>query len=248
MSYQELSKQLHHLRLSGMANALELQVNQPNTYDELSFFERIEMMVSSEATYRDNRKTQRLIQQAKLRLSAHLNRIDYDKPRGLTKDRIAQLSNLDWIRSRLNILVEGPTGTGKTFLACAIGMHCCEQGFSVRYYRSARLFESLTIAHGDGTFAKLLAQLAKFDVLIIDDWGLDELTQTQRNDLLEIMEDRHGNCSTIVTSQLPIKHWHKVIGDPTLADAILDRLLHNSHILKLKGESLRKNAKVIDQL
>ena len=153
---------------------------------------------------------------------------------------MAQLLQLDWVRQHRNLLIEGPTGTGKTFIACALGQTICEQGMSVRYFRASRLFETLTIAHGDGSFGKLLTQLAKTDCIIIDDWGLDVLSQKQRNDLLEIMEDRHGNGATLITSQLPIQHWHEAIGDPTLADAILDRLLHNAHKIQLKGESMRK--------
>ena len=243
-----LPEQLRTLRLTGMADALSQQLDQPNTYEELGFRERLSLLVNSEATCRDNRKITRLLKQAKLRLNAQPADIDYRAQRGLHKDTIAQLLQLDWIRQHRNLLIEGPTGTGKTFLACALGQHACEQGISVRYYRASRLFESLTIAHGDGSFGKLLTQLAKTDLLIIDDWGLQILAQTQRNDLLEIIEDRHGRGATLITSQLPIPHWHEAIGDPTLADAILDRLLHNTHKIKLKGESMRKKQANIDLL
>jgi len=241
-------QQLQTLRPTGMAEALSQQIDQPNTYEELGFRERLSLLVNSEATCRDNRKITRLLKQAKLRLNAQPADIDYRAQRGLHKDSIAQLLQLDWIRQHRNLLIEGPTGTGKTFLACALGQHACEQGISVRYYRASRLFETLTIAHGDGSFGKLLTQLAKTELLIIDDWGLQILTQTQRNDLLEIIEDRHGRGATLITSQLPIPHWHEAIGDPTLADAILDRLLHNAHKIKLKGESMRKKQANIDSL
>jgi len=241
-------QQLQTLRLTGMAEALSQQIDQPNTYEELGFRERLSLLVNSEATCRDNRKITRLLRQAKLRLNAQPADIDYRAQRGLHKDSIAQLLQLDWIRQHRNLLIEGPTGTGKTFLACALGQYSCEQGISVRYYRASRLFESLTIAHGDGSFGKLLTQLAKTELLIIDDWGLQILTQTQRNDLLEIIEDRHGRGATLITSQLPIAHWHEAIGDPTLADAILDRLLHNAHKIKLKGESMRKKQDNVDLL
>ncbi len=241
-------QQLHSLRLTGMAEALSQQIDQPNTYEELGFRERLSLLVNSEATCRDNRKITRLLKQAKLRLNAQPADIDYRAQRGLHKDTIAQLLQLDWIRQHRNLLIEGPTGTGKTFLACALGQHACEQGISVRYYRASRLFESLTIAHGDGSFGKLLTQLAKTELLIIDDWGLQILAQTQRNDLLEIIEDRHGRGATLITSQLPIPHWHEAVGDPTLADAILDRLLHNTHKIKLRGESMRKKQANIDLL
>ena len=240
MTHSQTLQQLNHLRLTGMAEALATQIDQPNTYEDLGFLERLSLLVNNEATCRDNRKITRLLRQAKLRINAQPADIDYRARRGLHKDTMAQLLQLDWVRQHRNLLIEGPTGTGKTYLACALGQTSCEQSLSVRYFRASRLFETLTIAHGDGSFGKLLAQLAKTDLLIIDDWGLDVLTQQQRNDLLEIMEDRHGCGATLITSQLPISHWHEAIGDPTLADAILDRLLHNTHKIQLKGESMRK--------
>jgi len=241
-------EQLHSLRLTGMADALSQQLNQPNTYEELGFLERLSLLVNSESTCRDNRKITRLLKQAKLRLNVQPVDIDYRVRRGLNKDTMAQLLQFDWIHQHRNLLIEGPTGTGKTFLACALAQNACERGISVRYYRSSRLFETLTIAHGDGSFGKLLAQLAKTELLIIDDWGLEVLTRQQRTDLLEVMEDRHGGGSTLITSQLPLPHWHEAIGDPTLADAILDRLLHNAHKIKLKGESMRKKQADVDVL
>jgi len=248
MNYQNTLQTMSHLRLTGMADALTQQIEQPNTYEELGFLERLALLINQESTCRDNRKITRLLRQAKLRLNAHPTDIDYSVNRGLNKDSMAQLLSLDWIKRHSNILIEGPTGTGKSFIACALGQTVCEHGFSVRYYRSSRLFEALTTAHGDGSFGKLLIQLAKTDVLIIDDWGLDKLNQRQRNDLLEVMEDRHGRGATIITSQLPITHWHEAIGDPTLADAILDRLLHNAYKIKLKGESMRKKHANLDAL
>lgn len=243
---QHTLQQLHSLRLTGMASALSRQLDQPTTYEELGFLERLKLLVNSEATCRDNRKITRLLKQAKLRLNAQAADIDYRARRGLHRDTIAQLLQLDWIRHHRNLLIEGATGTGKTFLACALGQSACEHGISVRYFRASRLFEMLTIAHGDGSFGKLLAQLAKTELLIIDDWGLDVLTQQQRNDMLEIMEDRHGRGATLITSQLPTPHWHEAIGDPTLADAILDRLLHNAHKLQIQGESMRKKQAEVD--
>lgn len=241
MNTQQTLQQLNSLRLTGMAQSLSLQLDQPNTYEDLGFMERLAIRVNNEATCRDNRKISRLLKQAKLRLNAQPAEIDYRARRGLHKDTMAQLLQLDWIRHHRNLLIEGPTGTGKTFLACALGQTACEQALSVRYYRASRLFETLTMAHGDGSFGKLLTQLAKTDLLIIDDWGLDVLSQRQRNDLLEIIEDRNGCGATLMTSQLPITHWHEAIGDPTLADAILNRLLHNAHKIQLQAESMRKN-------
>jgi DNA replication protein DnaC len=247
MNHTQTLQQLHSLRLTGMADAFSQQLDQPNTYEELGFIERLSLLVNSEATCRDNRKITRLLRQAKLRLHAQPADIDYQARRGLHKDTMAQLLQLDWVRHHRNLLIEGPTGTGKTFLACALGQSICEHGLSVRYYRASRLFETLTMAHGDGSFGKLLTQLAKTDCLIIDDWGLDVLSQQQRNDLLEIMEDRHGQGATLITSQLPVSHWHEAIGDPTLADAILDRLLHTATKIQLKGESMRKKQAIANQ-
>lgn len=240
MSQQQSLKQLRSLNLSGMAQALETQWSQPQTYDDISFDERIGMMIHQEMTSRANKKLQRLLKAARFKEDAHLYDIDYTHPRGLQKSQIAALQSGEWIAKRQNLVITGPTGCGKTFLACAIGHHACHQDNSVRYFRATRLFEALTLSHGDGSYLKLINQIAKTDLLIVDDWGLETLTQSQRNDLLEIMEDRHGSKSTIVTSQLPTTKWHSYIGDATLADAILDRLLHNAHKLKLSGESMRK--------
>lgn len=246
MNTQQLIDVLRDLRLPGIVDALEQQLQQPNTYSELSFTERLALLVNNEKTARHNKKIIRLIKQAKFRLNASLNDVDYSPKRGLRKDVIAQLSQPDWISQHRNLLIEGATGTGKTFLANAIGRHCCEQGFSVRYYRTRRLFDAMAIAHGDGSYRRLLTHLAKTDLLIIDDWGLEPMKAAQRYDLLEIMEDRHGNSATLIASQLAPTHWHDVIGDPTLADAILDRLLHNAHKLKLEGDSMRKKQALVD--
>ena len=233
-------QQLRQLKLTGLADALELQFNQPNSYDELCFAERIALMIEQEITSRHDKRLQRLLKAAHFKVTARTADIDYRHPRGLKQSTIAGLQSNNWINRSQNIVLTGPTGCGKTYLACALGHHACHQGYRVRYYRATRLFEALTISHGDGSYLKLLAQIAKVDVLIIDDWGLEPLSQSQKNDLLEIMEDRHSSKSTIFTSQLPLTKWHDFIADPTLADAILDRLLHNAHKLPLKGESMRK--------
>jgi DNA replication protein DnaC len=231
---------LRTLKLTGMAEGLEQQQAQPSTHEELGFDERLALLVDREATYRNNNKVARLLKIAKLKLQAYPEDIDYRHPRGLQKSQFADLLSSHWIHQHHNVLITGPTGCGKTYLGCVLATQACRHGLSVRYFRTSRLLETLNIAHGDGRFAKLITQLAKTDLLILDDWGLEKMTLGQRNDLLEIMEDRHGLKSTLITSQLPIIQWHKAIGDATLADAILDRLLHNSHKLTLKGESMRK--------
>ena len=231
---------LRSLKLTGMAEGLEQQLAQPATHAELGFEERLALMVDRETTHRNNNKVARLLKAARLKLKAHPEEIDYQHPRGLHRSEFADLLSSRWIHQHQNVLITGPTGCGKTWLGCALANQACRHGLSVRYFRTSRLLESLSIAHGDGRFAKLIQQLAKTDLLVLDDWGLEKMTLSQRNDLLEIMEDRHGQRSTLITSQLPIGQWHKAIGDATLADAILDRLLHNSHKLNLKGESMRK--------
>ena len=231
---------LRSLKLTGMADSLEQQLSQPSTHEELGFEERLALLVDRETSYRHNNKISRLLKAAKLKLQAHPEDIDYRHPRDLNKSQFADLLSNQWIHQLHNVLITGPTGCGKTYLGCVLATQACRHGLSVRYFRTSRLLETLSIAHGDGRFPKLVQQLAKTDLLVLDAWGLEKMSLSQRNDLLEIMEDRHGLHSTLITSQLPITQWHKTIGDATLADAILDRLLHNSHKLKLKGESMRK--------
>jgi DNA replication protein DnaC len=231
---------LRSLKLTGMANGLEQQLAQPATHEELGFEERLALLVDRETTYRSNNKVTRLLKAARLKLQANPEDIDYRHPRGLQKSQLADLLGCHWLHQHHNVLITGPTGCGKTYLGCVLATQACRQGLSVRYYRTSRLLGALSVAHGDGRFPRLIQQLAKTDLLVLDDWGLEKMSLSQRNDLLEIMEDRHGFSSTLITSQLPIEQWHKAVGDATLADAILDRLLHNSHKIKLKGESMRK--------
>lgn len=231
--------QLHRLRLNGMADAFAQQLQQPDT-QALSFEERFSLLVDRELTERENRRLTRLLQLARLKQPACVEDIDYKHRRGLERSLMATLVTGDWIRAHHNLHLTGSTGTGKSWLACALGHQACRQGLSVRYERVPRLLDSLRIARADGTFSKRLAQLAKTDLLILDDFGLKPITQSERHDLLEIIEDRHATRSTLITSQLPIAHWHEYLGEPTVADALLDRLLHNSYKLELKGESMRK--------
>jgi DNA replication protein DnaC len=239
MLIQQTREHLHTLRLTGMLQALDEQLAQP-AMAELSFEERLAMLVDREILYRENRRLERLLKAARLRVGACVEDIDYRHPRGLEKPRMASLITLDWVRQSLNLCLTGPTGCGKTWLACAFGNEACRRGFSVRYLRLPRLFEMLRIAHGDGSYTKLMNQWLKTDLLILDDWGIQKVSAAQRNDLMEVIEDRHGRRSTLIASQLPTEHWHEYIGEATIADAILDRLLHGAHRLNLTGESLRK--------
>jgi len=245
MLNQQTREQLRTLKLTGMLDALEQQLAQPQTHD-LSFDERLALLVEQEVLHRENRRLTRLLKAAKLRIHAGVEDIDYRHPRGLEKPRMAALASCDWIRQSHNLCITGPTGCGKTWLACALGNQACRRGLSVRYLRLPILFEQLRIAHGDGSYVRLMGQLLKTDLLILDDWGIQKLTTAQRNDLMEVIEDRHGRRSTLIASQLPVDHWHEYLGEATLADAILDRLLHGSHRLNLTGESMRKVQASVD--
>ena len=237
---QHTQTQLRQLKLTGMADALRRQDELPNQYDSLSFAERLQLLVDHEELIREQRKQQRLLKGAKLKLNASAKAIDYTYPRGLKQSQFAALLSGGWIHKHQNVLFTGPCGCGKTYLACALAEAACMSGYSAKYYRLSRLLLELTQAKADGTYRKLLQQLAKLDLLILDDWGLEPFEAAQRNDLMEIMDDRHGLSSTIIISQLPTEEWYRAIGDNTLADAILDRLMHNAHRIKLKGESMRK--------
>lgn len=238
MLNQHTLDKLRTLKLTGMADAFAEQLTQPLTHD-FSFEERFSLLVDREATYRENRRLTRLLQLARLKQSACVEDIDYKHRRGLDRAQMAQLVTCDWIRARHNLHITAPTGCGKSWLACALGNQACRYGLSTRYERVSRLLEDLRIARGDGSYGKRLAWLAKFDLLILDDFGLKPLAAQERHDLLEVVEDRHGSRSTLVTSQLPIASWHEYINEPTVADALLDRLLNHAHRLELKGESLR---------
>ncbi len=227
------------LGLAGMAKAFEEQRSSPDL-GALSFEERVAIMADREAAERDTKRMTARLKFAALRQDACVEDIDLRTPRGIDRALLARLVAGDWIDRRQNCLITGPTGVGKSWLACALGHKACRDGRSVFYQRVPRLFEALAMARGDGRHARLLKTLARTDLLILDDWGLSGLSQAQRIDLLEILEDRNGRGSTLVTSQIPVEQWHEVIGDPTLADAILDRLVHNAHRLNMTGDSMRK--------
>ncbi len=239
MLHHPTLEKLQTLRLSGMYKALIEQMKLPEV-DTLSFEERLGLLADRELTERENRRLKTCLSQAKLKHNACLEDIDYRAPRGLDKALMLELGSCRWIHDRLNLIINGPTGVGKTWIACALAQKACREGYKALYLRLPRLFEQLSLAHGDGRFPKLMATFAKTDLIILDDWGLAKLTAEQRRDLLELLDDRHGHRSTLVTAQLPVNHWHEVIGDPTLADAILDRLIHNAYRINLKGESMRK--------
>lgn len=240
MIHQQTVERLRTLRLTAMADALATQADQPDVQG-LSFEERLGLLVDQEWTYRDNRRLARHLKEAKLRVAACIEDIDYAHPRGLDRSVVRSLATCGWLRSHQNAIVTGPTGVGKTFVACALANAGCRQGFSSRYYRVPRLLSELATARGDGSFPRLLGRLARIHLLVLDDWGITPLSAQEARDLLEVIDDRCQTHSTIVATQLPIDQWHGVIADQSVADAILDRLVHNSHKLILKGESMRKS-------
>jgi DNA replication protein DnaC len=244
MLLEQTMEQLRELKLYGVIAALEQQINTIESH-QLSFEERFSLLIDREIMDRGNRRITDLLRRARLRHLACVEDIDYQHPRGLEKSKMAVLTSCDFIRHHQNLLITGPTGCGKSWLACAIGQQACRQRLSVRYIRMAKLLEELRISHSDGTYIKLLNHLAKFELLILDDFGLDSLNRQDQLDLLELIEDRYQLKSTLMTSQLPIKHWHEYIGEPTVADAVMDRLISQSHQLELKltGDSMRKDKK-----
>lgn len=243
MMTQHTLTQMKSLKLDGMARAFEEQLSTP-TAESLPFEERVGLLLDREVNSRDAKRLDRLLKSARLKFpQACLEDVDYRASRGLDRRLLATLAGGDWIRQGHNLILTGPTGVGKTWLACALCQQAARLGFSALYLRTPRVFEELRIAHGDGSFSRRLAQLAKTDVLLLDDWALSPLDPAGRADLLEILDDRVGIRSTLITSQLPPEHWHGYLNDPTLADAILDRIIHGAYKITLKGESLRKNPK-----
>lgn len=240
MMMEPTLERLRALRLGAMADAWVRQ-QQDARAQELDFDSRLAMLVEAEHLARDNKRLSRALREAKLRMtSACIEDIDYGPKRELDRGLVRQLGTGAWIANHANVIITGATGTGKSYVACALAQQACRAGYRALYRRLPRLLHELALAHAEGSYARLLGRLAKIDVLVLDDWGLAPLRDQERRDLLEILEDRHGCRSTIVTSQLPVEKWHDFLADPTIADALLDRLVHNAHRLKLKGPSRRR--------
>jgi DNA replication protein DnaC len=234
---------LQHLRamkLDGMAQAFQEQLEM-NNLGTLSFEERLGLLVDRELTSRDNRSLARRLKNARLKQQASLEDLDYQHPRNLDAKLVRTLASCLWLKDHRNLIITGPTGVGKSYLACAFAQQACRQGYSAYYSQTSRLLQELQLAKADGRYFKLLAQLAKTDLLVLDDWGLEGPNAEQRRILLDLLDDRYDNRSTLISSQLPTDLWHNFLADPTLADAILDRILHNAYRLELKGESMRKS-------
>ena len=242
MLQQPTLDKLQELKLPGMLKAYQEQLQRPDS-QALSFDERLGLLVDRELTERANRRLSTRLRFARLRQEACLEDIDFRHPRGLDRAVLLSLADGRWIAHHDNCVIVGPTGSGKTYLACALAQQACREGYSVRYLRLPRLLSELAIAHGDGRYPRVLAALARMELLVLDDWGTAALAPEQCRELLEILEDRYQRRSTLVASQLPVANWHEYLGDPTIADAILDRLIHNAHTITLKGESMRKRNK-----
>ena len=240
MLTQQTLEKMNVMKLAAMAEAFEQQLGS-GEHAKLSFEERVGLLVDCEWTAREQRKLTRRLRVAKPRYSsASLEDVDFKHPRGLNRQHVLSLGSCSWIQDQHNVVITGPTGSGKTYLACAFVERACRRGFTARYVRMPRLLHEVAVGRGDGSYTRLLARLAKLDLLAIDDWLLAPLRDAERRDLMEVIEDRSEQASTLITSQLPVKDWHGVIGDPNQADAICDRLLHNAHRIELKGHTKRQ--------
>jgi DNA replication protein DnaC len=243
MLNEQTFDKLYGLKLFGMAEGFKEQIQQPALRD-LSFEERFGLLVDRQWTFKEDCRLQRLLKEAKLKLNACAEDIDYKHPRNIDKSMMMNLLSCHWIQKYQNVIISGPTGVGKTFLACALAQKACRQGYRVFYIRLSKLLYHLALSKADGSYPKTMRKLLKTQLLVLDDFGLAPLSDPERRDLLEVIEDRHGTSATLLTSQLPIENWHEHIGDPTIADAILDRLIHNAHCINLKGGSMRKKLKL----
>jgi len=239
MLMEQAIEKMNAMKLFGMRDALSEQM-ELSSYDSLSFEERVGMLIDREWIDRENRKLERRMKAAKLKIGASMEDIDYRASRGLDASLMRSLADCRWVVSHSTVLVVGPTGTGKTYLSCALADQAMRKGYSALYFRAPRLFSALLMARADGSWPRFLSRLEKADVLVVDDFGLSPLTDGERRQFLEVLEDRHSSKSTIMASQLPVSSWHDVIGEPTVADAILDRLVHNAHRIEMKGASMRK--------
>lgn len=242
MLHEQTMHKLYAMKLNGMAEAYEEQLQQSQMGD-LPFEDRFTMLVERQWIWKENRALTRRLKYAGLKLDACIEDIDYRHPRGLKRSTIEHLATCEWVKYHQNCIVTGPTGAGKTFIGCALAHQACREGYRALYFYVPKLFRELAMAHVDGRITKLLKKIEKAAVLVIDDWGLATLKHHQYRDFLEIMDDRHGSGATLITSQFPTSSWHDLIGDPTVADAILDRLVHNAHKIELTGESMRKKRK-----
>ena len=239
MLNQQTIEKLHLMKLHGLADAFRAQLEITEA-SQLSFEERFALLVDQQWLWKENRALDRRLRAAHLKERGVIEDFDYQHPRGLDRKLVRTLSSSDWVRQHQNLLLLGPTGIGKTWLSCALAQKACRDGFSVLHKRTAELFRELAVAHADGSIGRVLLRLSRTDVLLLDDFAMAPLKDSERRDLLEICDDRYQRRSLILTSQMPVAHWHEQIGDPTIADSILDRLIHNAYRIELKGESLRK--------
>ena len=240
MLNQPTLDKMHAMKMTGMAEALQQQLDS-RSFNKLSFEERLGMLLDAEYAAREQRKLTRRLQRAKLRQpSACIEDIDFKTRRGLKRQALMALARCDWIDDALNVVITGPTGTGKTYLTCALANKACRSGFTAYYVRGAQLPQDMTVTRGDGSYPRLLRRITRTHLLVIDDWLLTPFTATERREILEVIEDRHERASTLIASQLPISAWHEALGEPTLADSICDRLIHAAHKIELKGRSMRE--------
>jgi DNA replication protein DnaC len=239
MLNQQTVEKMNAMKLSGMVDALKLQLGSAE-HTRLSFDERLGLLVDAEWVAREQRKLTKRLRTAKLRYPASLEDVDFKHPRSLDRQQVLSLGNCGFIDQRHNLLITGPTGIGKSYLACAFVERACRRGHNAAYVRFPRLLQQLAVARGDGSYVRILDRLARLDLLAIDDWLLAPLRDSERRDLVEVIEDRSERASTLIAAQLPVKEWHASIGDPNLADSICDRLLHNAHRIELKGPSMRR--------
>jgi DNA replication protein DnaC len=239
MLNQPTIEKLQTMKLFGMADAFRAQLESTDI-SQLSFEERFALLVDQQWLWKENRALARRLRSARLKERGVMEDIDYQHPRGLDRKLMRSLASSEWVRHNQNVLLIGPTGIGKTWLACALAQKACRDGFSVSHKRTAELFRELAVAHVDGSIGRVLVKLSRIDVLVLDDFAMAPLKDSERRDFLEICDDRYQRRSLILTSQLPIAHWHEQIGDPSVADSILDRLVHNAYRLELNGESIRK--------